>query len=70
MWTTARLGEALARTAAAAKAARLAGALEEAIAEELLLGLRGGGAARQAALVATSRQSQALRPCSRRPRPL
>lgn len=39
MWTTARLGEALARTAAAAKAARLASALEEPIAEELLLGL-------------------------------
>jgi hypothetical protein len=39
MWTTARLGEALARTAAAAKAARLASALEETIAEELLLGL-------------------------------
>ena len=37
MWTAGRLTEALARTAHAAKAARLAGPLEEAIAEELLL---------------------------------
>ena len=38
-WSTARLGEALSRTARAAKAARLSGALEEAIAEDLLMGL-------------------------------
>jgi DNA polymerase-3 subunit delta len=38
-WTTPRLAEALARIALAAKAARLSGALEEAIAEDLLLGL-------------------------------
>jgi DNA polymerase-3 subunit delta len=38
-WTTARLGEALARATRAAKAARLSTALEEAIAEDLLMGL-------------------------------
>jgi DNA polymerase-3 subunit delta len=38
-WTTARLGEALMRISRAAKAARLSGALEEAVAEELLMGL-------------------------------
>ncbi|MFA5899200.1 MAG: DNA polymerase III subunit delta [Hyphomicrobium sp.] len=37
MWTTPRLTQALARTAKAAKAARLNSALEEAIAEELLM---------------------------------
>jgi DNA polymerase III subunit delta len=39
LWTTARLSEALARASAAAKAARLSAPLEEAIAEELLIGL-------------------------------
>jgi len=38
-WTTARLTQALSRVAQAAKAARLSGALEEAVAEELLMGL-------------------------------
>lgn len=38
-WTTARLGEALMRISRAAKAARLSGELEEAVAEELLMGL-------------------------------
>ena len=38
-WTTARLTQALSRVARAAKAARLSGALEEAVAEELLMGL-------------------------------
>jgi DNA polymerase-3 subunit delta len=38
-WSTARLTEALSRIARAAKAARLSGALEEAIAEDLLLSL-------------------------------
>ncbi len=38
-WSTARLGEALSCTARAAKAARLSGALEEVIAEDLLVGL-------------------------------
>jgi DNA polymerase III subunit delta len=41
-WSTARLGMALSRTAHAAKAARLSGPLEEAIAEELLMGLAAG----------------------------
>jgi DNA polymerase-3 subunit delta len=36
-WTTARLTQALSRVARAAKAARLSGALEEAVAEELLM---------------------------------
>jgi len=39
MWTTARLTMALARITAAAKAARLAGGLEEALSERLLMGL-------------------------------
>ncbi len=39
LWTTARLGQALSQVARAAKAARLSGALEEAVAEELLMGL-------------------------------
>jgi len=39
LWSTARLSEALARAATAAKAARLAGPLEDAIAEEMLIGL-------------------------------
>ena len=38
-WTTARLTQALSRVARAAKAARLSGALEEAVAEELLMSL-------------------------------
>ncbi len=38
-WTTARLGQALSHAARAAKAARLSGALEEAMAEELLMRL-------------------------------
>jgi DNA polymerase III subunit delta len=46
-WTTARLGQALAHVARAAKAARLSGPLEEAIAEELLMRL--AAAARPAA---------------------
>jgi DNA polymerase-3 subunit delta len=46
-WTTQRLGQALAHVARAAKAARLSGPLEEAIAEELLMGL--AAAARPAA---------------------
>ncbi len=41
LWSTARLSEALSRAAAAAKAARLSTALEEPIAEELLIGLAG-----------------------------
>jgi DNA polymerase-3 subunit delta len=49
MWTTARLSDALARIAIAAKAARLAGSLEEAFSERLVMGLammvRDGGAA-------------------------
>ena len=39
VWTTARLTRALSRVARAAKSARLSGTLEEAVAEELLLGL-------------------------------
>jgi len=39
IWTTTRLGEALARAATAAKSARRSAALEEAIAEDLLMGL-------------------------------
>jgi DNA polymerase-3 subunit delta len=39
LWSTARLSEALARASAAAKAARLSSALEEPIAEELLISL-------------------------------
>ncbi len=39
LWSTARLSEALSRASAAAKAARLSGPLEDAIAEELLIGL-------------------------------
>jgi len=39
LWSTARLSEALARASAAAKAARLSTALEEPIAEELLISL-------------------------------
>lgn len=39
LWTTPRLSDALAKAAHAAKAARLSGPLEEAIAAELLLGL-------------------------------
>ena len=46
LWSTARLSEALSRAAAAAKAARLSTALEEPIAEELLIGI--AGAARPA----------------------
>jgi DNA polymerase III subunit delta len=46
LWSSPRLARALARTAQAAKAARLNAALEEAIAEELLIAL--AGAARQA----------------------
>ncbi len=38
-WTTARLTQALSRVARAAKAARLSGTLEEAVAEELLMSL-------------------------------
>jgi DNA polymerase-3 subunit delta len=38
-WSTARLAEAMSRTAQAAKTARLSGTLDEAIAEDLLLGL-------------------------------
>jgi DNA polymerase-3 subunit delta len=38
-WTTARLTDALGRISAAAKAARLAGSLEEALTERLVLGL-------------------------------
>ncbi len=41
LWSTARLSEALARASAAAKAARLSTALEEPIAEELLIALAG-----------------------------
>jgi DNA polymerase III subunit delta len=39
LWSTVRLSQALSRTATAAKAARLSGALEEPIAEELLIAL-------------------------------
>jgi DNA polymerase III subunit delta len=39
LWSTGRLSQALSRTATAAKAARLSGALEEPIAEELLIAL-------------------------------
>ncbi len=46
LWSTERLSQALARASAAAKAARLSTALEEPIAEELLIGL--AGAARPA----------------------
>ena len=47
MWSSPRLAQALARTAEAAKAARLTSSLEEAITEELLIAL--AGAARPAA---------------------
>jgi len=47
MWSSPRLARALARTAEAAKAARLTSSLEEAITEELLIAL--AGAARPAA---------------------
>jgi DNA polymerase III subunit delta len=47
MWSSPRLAQALARTAQAAKAARLTSTLEEAITEELLIAL--AGAARPAA---------------------
>ena len=47
MWSSPRLARALARTAEAAKAARLTSSLEEAITEELLIVL--AGAARPAA---------------------
>jgi DNA polymerase-3 subunit delta len=47
LWSSPRLAYALSRTAQAAKAARLAGPLEEAIAEELLIAL--AGAARRSA---------------------
>ncbi len=47
MWSSPRLAQALARTAEAAKAARLTSSLEEAITEDLLISL--AGAARPAA---------------------
>jgi DNA polymerase-3 subunit delta len=46
-WTTSRLDEAMARATVAAKAARLSGSLEEAIAERLILGLAAAARAGQ-----------------------